>query len=390
MKKALLKNLGYLKDVKENNQIQNLLKIPKKDNGYNTINTQNFKKNHSHQIDILFLPTDKTIIDSEQEIEELKQINEYLKSIFKPTKEIQKYIPLKKTYYRYLLTAVDLATGTIDLEPIKFKYSFYVRDKLKKIYKRKYLKIPELIEVDDGSEFKGEFKEYFEQQTDIRYKEPGRHRQQSVIETVNARISEIVNLEMLNEELLNDNIQSTNWVDIIPNLVKEYNKIYSHPAKIIDALEVEPIRVKKGSIQSQILEIGTKVRVQLDNPITTDDRRLHGQFRKGDFRYEKTPKQITRIYFRPGQPPLYQVGGNENVAYTRNQLQLYDGKEVGPNKDKQKKFGIKKIIRKYKSRNKMYYEILWSDDSKTSRLVSELQEEAPNTTKAFEDSIKKK
>ena len=38
----------------------------------------------------------------------------------------------------------------------------------------------------------------------------------------------------------------------------------------------------------------------------------------------------------------------------------------------------------------MYYEILWSDDSKTSRLVSELQEEAPNTTKAFEDSIKKK
>ncbi len=65
-------------------------------------------------------------------------------------------------------------------------------------------------------------------------------------------------------------------------------------------------RAKREQLEN-IIEEGTEVRKQLDNPITvTDDaKRLHGSFRKGDIRWTKQPQPVTQVYLRPDQPPMY-------------------------------------------------------------------------------------
>jgi hypothetical protein len=74
------------------------------------------------------------------------------------------------------------------------------------------------------------------------------------------------------------------------------------------------------------------------------DQRLHGKFRQGDVRWDKTPKPITQIYLRPNQPPMYKIGDNKNVAYTKNQLQIVPVNEIKPSAKLQEKFIINKLI----------------------------------------------
>jgi hypothetical protein len=45
---------------------------------------------------------------------------------------------------------------------------------------------------------------------------------------------------------------------------------------------------------------------------------------------QKKTEPITQLYLRPDQPPMYQVNHNENVAYTKNQLQVVKPDEVKP------------------------------------------------------------
>ena len=138
--KKLFAELGLIEDEKEDQLIINLLKVPKRDNKQDTPHTYNPEKNSTHQLDLLFLPTDNG--------------------------------------YKYALVVVDLATGATDAEPLKTKAGKEVLKALESIYKRKYLKLPQLEEVDAGTEFMGDFKRHFsKKKVEIRKKESGRHRQ---------------------------------------------------------------------------------------------------------------------------------------------------------------------------------------------------------------------
>ena len=125
----------YWKTRKEDNIINNLLKVPPKDQGINMPKTQNPTRDGIHQVDILFLPDDNS--------------------------------------YEYALVAVDLATFHMDAEPLKHKDSETAKRTLLKISKRKNLNLPKQIEVDDGTEFKDAFKLYFDGIIKVRTKKPG-------------------------------------------------------------------------------------------------------------------------------------------------------------------------------------------------------------------------
>ena len=301
--KDLLKELGLTKATNENNKIQNLLKIPLKDKGVNVARTQNPTYNGIHQIDLLFLPHDKA--------------------------------------YKYALVAVDLATSHCDAEPLKTKTSTEVMNALLKIYKRPYLKLPHGLEVDDGTEFKKEFSNYFKTKLNIRVKEPGRHRQQAVVEHMNGTIGKLLFMKMSEEELKTNKI-NTSWVKFLPSVVEQINKHLSHKAVDLDAMDDKNISQASGKARN-ILEIGTEVRKQLDAPIeNVSNKKLFGKFRKTDFRWEKEPEEITRVFLNPAKPPLYQLNDNSNVSYTYNQLQVVKPNEVAP----------KAIIAKPKRKNK--------------------------------------
>jgi hypothetical protein len=287
--------------------------------------------------------------------------------------------------YKYLLVVVDIATRRTDAEPLKTKESSEVQKALQKIYKRKILKQPLRLEVDPGKEFQGAFKRYFDKLLEIVTKIVGRHRQQSVVETKNFQIGKILNTRMLVEEM-NNNETSRSWVDILPEVIKSMNKHLSHPPvqTNVDA------PIKTNAFTADVLPIGTRVRIQLDNPQSyVEDKPLHGKFRTGDIRWTKTVHTITQYYLRPAQPPMYQVDNNTKVAYTKYQLQVVKPDEIAPSTSSQNKFVVKKLLKRLKLKNKIYFEVLWGDNSITNEPRTNLIKDIPLLVKQFESKISK-
>ena len=342
----IYEKLGILSNKDENSLLKNLTRKPKKE-PRNVIPYSIASKMYStEQIDTLYLPNDRG--------------------------------------YKYLLVIVDIATRKCDCEPMKTRDAKTAMKALETIFKRGILKRPKRLEVDSGSEFKGEFEKHFKKFCKIFRKEIGRHRQQSVVEYKNQQIGKILNARMTAEEINNDNT-SRHWVDIIPQVVKLVNEEFSHPVKENDM--ALPIRTDEYS--KNILPIGTKVRVQLDNPIDyVDEKRLHGKFRTGDIRWTKKIGTITRFFLRPNQPVMYQVDNNNNVAYTIYQLQVIPKNELKPSTQGQVQHYAQEIISKRKVKGLVYYKIKWEDGDITEPDGKQVREELPDLLKEF--NIRKK
>ena len=91
--------------------------------------------------------------------------------------------------------------------------------------------------------------------------------------------------------------------------------------------------------------------IQLSNPVNlVDGRRVHGKFRITDVRWTKNIGIVTQIYLNPGAIPMYQIDGNDNVSYSKAQLQIVKTDEVQPTEDTLRKFVIEKLIRKFKKK----------------------------------------
>lgn len=324
-----------------NNVLHDLTKIPKKDSNAIMPHTYASKAWATEQADVLHLPDDDG--------------------------------------YRYLLVVVDIATRTCDAEPMKTRDSKTTRIAMTKIFKRKIVQQPARLEVDDGSEFKGEFKAHFDKFLEIFVKEAGRHRQQSVVESKNHTIGDILNKRMLAEEMNNEE-ESHSWVDIVPNVIRLVNKHYAHAARVIDGKT--PERVDNSN--KNILPEGTEVRYQLDNPERyVDGKKLHGTFRAGDVRWSKDTYEITRFYLRPDQPPMYQVGGDKKVAYTRNQLQVVKTHALPPTTG-QNRWTIDRLLRRYTKKGLVVFDVKWTDGSTTTEPRKTLIKDVPQMVKDFE------
>ena len=311
----ILQKLKIITNKTENSLLNNLLKIPKRDNKINTPQTHVSVEDAIHQIDTLYLPNDKG--------------------------------------YKYLLVVVDLATSKTDAEPLKSRDSKIVRDALKKIYSRKILKQPKILEVDSGSEFKGDFSKYYESKLYIRVKRTGRHRAQSVVEAKNKTIGLILNRYMLASEL-NTGEQSKAWIDILPKTIELINKAYSHKPRDYDG------KPRCSGISCNIIPEGTRVRVILEQPrdIVTG-KRLHGEkFRSGDPRWTQEIHKIEKVIILPEQPPMYGVSDIPTTGFTRSQLQIVKENEVKPLTNK---WIVEKIVDKKIIKNKPYYLVKWKN-----------------------------
>lgn len=222
--------------------------------------------------------------------------------------------------YKYLLVAVDIATRKTDAEPMKTRTAEATKNALLKIYKRNILKLPKYLEVDDGSEFKQNFKTYFEKLLTIKTKLSGRSRQQSVVESKNGLIGKILNEKMLLDEIATGKM-SRKWVKVLPKVIQLINENFQKKIKVVHASDSERIDKYSG----EAYNIGDKVRVQLDK--ATDyltSKKLHGNFRSGDIKFSRKIYVITDYYLRPDQPLMYQLDNSKKVAYTKYQLQLVD------------------------------------------------------------------
>ena len=332
-----------------------LFEIPKKDKGLNMPHIQVFEPNDTHQADLLFLPDDEG--------------------------------------FKYALVVVDTASGLTDAEPLNGKTAQITLDGFKSIYKRKILEMPKRLQVDSGTEFKGVAKKYFDNHgVAIRYGVPNRHRMQALVERRNQTIGKNLFMRMTAQELLTGE-PSVEWIQDLPIVIEEMNK-------------KQLKRKKKKEVETPVcdgescglLEVGTKVRVQLDEPIdATAGKRLHGHFRSTDIRWNPKERVIKELLIKPGFPPMYLLDGNEGklkiqpVAYTRNQLQVIESNEEAPKpsviRGKPKHYIVEEILKKKKVGRKIEYLVKWLGfplDEATWVPRTQLLEDVPEIVKEYE------
>ena len=131
------------------------------------------------------------------------------------------YMP-EDQYYKYILVCVDMYDGTMDAEPLKLRDNKNVIKAFKEMFKRKYLDYPLVITLDQGSEFKGDTKSYFESnKTNVKYALTGR--QLANVERANQKIQLILFKRMASQELLTGE-PSVEWIDDLPELIKIFNE----------------------------------------------------------------------------------------------------------------------------------------------------------------------
>lgn len=314
------------KNKKGKQELHNLHIKPKRENDDEAPHAQIFEPNVIHQADLLFLPNDKG--------------------------------------YRYALVVVDLHNKKTDAQPLKTKDSLEVREAFKKIYARTYLDIPFQIEVDDGNEFKGDVKKYFDQENvRVRVAPPGRHRSQAFVERKNQEIGTILLKRMTAQELLTGE-RNNEWTEDLPKLIALMNK---HTKAVKTEISKTPIVTKRNR---NLLSIGDKVRLVLDNPKDIiEGRRLHGKFRSSDVRWDTKIRTVKEIILKPGYPPLYLLDGNQTkrnldiTARTRQQLQLVSEHEEAPDpsviRGKPTRYIVKSILDHKTMKKKKYLLVQW-------------------------------
>jgi Chromo (CHRromatin Organisation MOdifier) domain len=349
-----------VKDKKalKNQELYNLYQKPKKETKVESPHYNfAYSKNYNHQADLLFLPEDKG--------------------------------------YKYALVITDIATKLSDAEPLKDKTSLGIKKAMEKIYSRGILKVPDSITMDPGKEFKGDLIPYMKKNKIVyKYGKPGRHRQLSVVERTNQYLAKGLLLRMTAQELLTGE-PSREWVDDLPNFITYINKKRSDEPP---ELPKKPTPVCSGD-DCKLLDIGTKVRTQLDNPIdVATDKRVHGRFRVTDIRWDPVIRIIKNILLLPSQPPLYQLDDKNKdnqidtlAAYTKKQLQVVPENEQAPPKSvirgKPDSYVAEKIIGKKKMKNRIYYKIKWKgfpESEATFELRTKMLEDVPQLVEQYE------
>jgi hypothetical protein len=338
-------------------KLRNLYKKPIKDTGVNMPHVQVFAKDNTHQADLLFMPTD----------------NEY----------------------KYILVVVDCYSRLVDAVPLKFKDSADVLAAFQEIYARGPLKQPKRMQVDSGTEFKGDVKKYF---TDagvfFRAGLPGRSRMQALAERANQNIGTALMKRMSAQELLTHQLD-TQWVADLPVVIKALNKRTEGKTK-----PYPDHPVCSGSA-CKLIPVGTLVRVVLDKPRElVTNAKLHGRFRDSDLRWDPVVHVVRQILLKPGQPPMYLVDGTSGpnkilpVAYTRNQLQIIPPDEQYPDKKVIRgtpdTYVIEKLIDRRKHKGRIQFLVKWAGhpaDDNSWEPRTEIKKVAPVYLEAYEKKI---
>ena len=184
----------------------------------------------------------------------------------------------RKTY-KYALCVVDVASRYKECEPLVDKTAANTAAAIAKIYERSPLNYPNLMQVDSGTEFKGEFAELMRSNnTKLKAVPPGNHASQGIVERFNRTLAQrlfTVQYQKELEKFYTTGAENREWVEDLPEIIKELNNSYT---RLINMSPVEAMAQ-------------TSVEAKSSKPLTSDQRSE-----------EPIPTGATvRYLYRPGE-----------------------------------------------------------------------------------------
>lgn len=268
-------------------------------------------------------------------------------------------LPKTKEGYDRLLTVCDLASNSFDVQPMKnTKDSKETVKAIKEIFKREYIKKPKYsITSDAGVEFMGAFADWCKDEAIYhRIALTGRHTQNSVVERLHREISRIIMGYLNTKEEQTGHIYRE-WYFIIPLLREELNKfridktITTNKDKWFDDDKTIKDFADTMTVEPKF-KVNDIVHRKLDFAKDIYGKRLYGNFRTGDYRWERVPRKIVNVLLYP-KPVLhrYVLNGITNASFTEDELKLSDEAE--------EKFIINYFVDKKTENRIVYYLVRW-------------------------------
>jgi hypothetical protein len=222
--------------------------------------------------------------------------------------------------FKYMLVVVDNWSKEIDFEPLKTHKATTVLKAFQKIIDRPYLNKPKAsIRVDMGTEFKAEFsKAMFDDDILLRVSAPARHKQNAMAENAIKLISVIL-INYLNVKEIELQKNYRNWIEILPELRKELNKI-----KKVNNEDPYKKNYKSPIFKWNRYNVGDLMVHIIHKPVDAlGKKQAIEKNRVGDYIYSyHKPKKIKKILFYPNNV-RYTFEGLNNVSFTENEILPY-------------------------------------------------------------------
>jgi hypothetical protein len=238
--------------------------------------------NHTHQVDLLFLPHDGK--------------------------------------YKYALTVTDIASRYKEAEPLKTKKAEEVVNAIEKIYERSPLNFPKTIMADYGHEFMGPFNSLMKKHN-VKIIRSLDKKKVAFVERFNKTLSEKLFAHQYNEEI-KTNKTNREWVDRLPGVIAAINDeetrlIGMKPVDAIKLAKVEQPEYQDEDIPDDLF-IDSVVRYLYKPGEEAGDNR----YRATDPIWSVDAYVIDEIRPFESQPSLYTLQGIEDRTFTREQLQV--------------------------------------------------------------------
>ena len=263
-------------------------------------------------------------------------------------------LPKTKEGYKDLLVVVDLATHEFDVEALKDRKAETILGAFKEMLKRPHLSNARntlaSFQTDGGSEFKGSFRAFLKKNKIFHnITVPGRHSQNSMVESLNRIIGRLLNLYMNKKEEELDEVyrEWTDQLDFVREKLNAYRKVNELP----DMYENKNVMSVLG--EQPKYKIGDIVVQALDRPENAiGELQPTEKFREGDYRWSRVPKKITKVLYMDGKIKYrYLLEGIQQASYTEQQLK--------PSAEKETKYKVYAILDHRPKRNPREYKIEW-------------------------------
>ncbi len=298
----------------------------------------------------------------------------------------------KKHNYKYLFTIVDLYSMKFDCEPVPNKQSKTVLDAMLNCFKRKYVSKPYAsISTDSGSEFKSVFHKWlYDENVYHKLALPYRHKQQSMIESLNSQLTKLIMIFLNQKSKENNNGTAySEWDILLPQLRITLNNHRQNRFK-----KMQQFNKKYDIVNSNIIDkmpkfkVGQVVHYRLNYPENFNmDKIGSDKFRNGDYLYSQVTRKIIKVLHMNTEPFYrYMLEGIPQASYSEYELL--------PSTVNYSTFKVNKIIGKNIIKKKIHYLVWWKGELKKEATWEPkdnlIEDGLQDHIEAYEEEVKEK